>query len=219
MMRKCLAVAVILLFIGVAFAIPINAMVDSKTSNENISLIDTETIFYGYASILIEIDDEGRHMHREIHTHNSQPHFDADLDELVLEIVMNYSAEMNYTMKFPFVLAPLFAFGLNVENYTDYKWESFKLKHHGYAKREGIISIEVDIDMENIESGDLIILQPYVCAVSNPNIHQDINHSWILRFVCSIPLVNKFLLSYWLFPIIIPDSEYFKGAPIYIFFD
>ena len=139
--RQGLAVAVILLFIGLAVAPSINAMVDSKTSNENISLIDTETIFYGYASILIEIDDEGRHLHREIHTHNSQPHFDADLDELVLEIVMNYSAEMNYTMKFPFVLAPLFAFGLNVENYTDYKWESFKLKHHGYAKREGIISI------------------------------------------------------------------------------
>ena len=75
---------------------------------------------------------------------------------------------MNYTLKFPFVYVPLVAFGLKVENYTDFKWESFKLKHHGYAKREGNISVEVSLDLENIESGDTIILQPIISLISVP---------------------------------------------------
>ncbi|MHA1367348.1 MAG: hypothetical protein ACTSP5_13180 [Candidatus Heimdallarchaeota archaeon] len=42
------------------------------------------------------------------------------------------------------------------------------MKHHGYAKREGNISVEVSLGMENIESGNTIILQPIISLISVP---------------------------------------------------
>ena len=218
-LKKGLTVVVILLFIGLAFAPSINASFDSKTSKEINNLLDRNIIFYGNASIEIERENRHWHLHREIHTQNKQYHFDADLDELVLEIIMNYSAEMNYTMNYPFVLAPLFAFGFGVQNYSDYKWMTFKLRHHGYDKRQGNISIEIEIDMENIEIGDEIRLIPSVCAISDPNIREDINYSWIWRFALNLPIVNRFLLYKWLFSIIIPDCQYYEGVYLQIFFD
>ena len=169
MIRKGLAVAGILLFIVVAFAPSINAMFDSEMSDLNEKSGDEVTIFYGDASQEFSKDKLGHNRrHGHIHTSAFYLHFDANLDELNLELILNYTAEMNYTLKFPFVYAPLVAFGLKVENYTDFKWESFKLKHHGYAKREGNISVEVSLGMENIESGNTIILQPIISLISVP---------------------------------------------------
>ena len=226
MLNKCLAVAAILLFIGVAFAPSINAMFDSEMSDLNEKSGDEVTIFYGDASQEFSKDKLGHnHRHRHIHTSAFYLHFDANLDELNLELILNYTAEMNYTLKFPFVPAPLVAFGLKVENYTDFKWESFKLKHHGYAKHEGNISVEVSLDLENIESGDTIILQPIISLISVPFLETpDVNKSWtwtlLLRFLYNIPLVLRLnlLLHNGLLPILAPYNGFFEGAPITLFF-
>ena len=227
-MKKLLVVGVIVLFLGVAIAPSINAMFDSKMSDLNEKSGDEVIIFYGYASQEFSKDKLGHnHRHRHIHTSAFYLHFDANVDELNLELILNYSAEMNYTLKFPFVLAPLVAFGLKVENYTDFKWESFKLKHHGYAKCEGNISVEVSLDMENIESGDTIILQPIISLISVPFLSTpDENKSWtwilLLRFLYNIPLVLKLnlLLHNWVLPTLAPYNWFFEGegAPITLFF-
>jgi len=154
--------------------------------------------------------------------------FDANLDELILEIVVNYTAEMNYTAGFPYViLAPIFAFGLKIENYSDFVWQSFKLKRDGYAKREGNVSVEIPFDMENIESGDKFLLNPKVAIVSDPLVYEskDLQFrkftSLLLRFAYHISPLNKTLLEKWILPFIAEhDSSGIHGrTKIYIFFE
>lgn len=134
--------------------------------------------------------------------------FDDDLENLVLEIVMNYTVQMNFDTLFPAVLAPIVAFGLKIDNYTDYEWESFKLKHKGYAKYQGNISIEIQFDMDNITSGDKFLLDPTIAIVGDPLVYTSkdlqINKftSFLMRLAYHIPLKNKYLLNKIILPFI-----------------
>ena len=52
---------------------------------------------------------------------------------------------MEYFCKWPFLPAPIMTFGLKIENITSYEWEIVKLKHHGYYKVEGNITLIFDV--------------------------------------------------------------------------
>jgi hypothetical protein len=134
--------------------------------------------------------------------------FDANLENFVLEIVMNYTAEMDFKTNSSSILAPIISFGLKIDNYTDYVWESFKLKHSGYVKRQGNISIEIQFDMDNIKSGDKFLLDPTIAIVGDPLVYtsKDLQirkfTSILLRFAYHIPSQNKYLLNKIILPFI-----------------
>ncbi len=133
--------------------------------------------------------------------------FNASLEKLTLSIIMNYTAEMNYTIGVP-SLAPIVAFGLKIENYSEYIWRTFKLKHNGYAKQEGNISINISFDMEHIKPGDKFILRPTVAIVSDPYVYLSKDYQFykytsrLLRFIYYVPSLHKILLEKRLFPFI-----------------
>jgi hypothetical protein len=131
---------------------------------------------------------------------------DADLENLVVALVMNYSVEMDFDS--PVILAPIVAFGLKIENYTDgYVWESYKLKHNGYVKYQGNISIEIPFDMDNITSGDKFLLDPTIAIVGDPFVYNSKDDqiskftSFLLRFIY-LTSEDKYLLYKFIFPFI-----------------
>jgi len=131
-------------------------------------------------------------------------YLDADLEELKIELILNYTAEMNYTLKWPFNFAPIFAFGIKIQNTTNYEWEYFKLKHHGYSIKTGNFSIVINVDMTSIESGDEVIIQPTIYWFTIPLISPDKTNKSLcsfIRLIYHIPILNELLLTNWLFPI------------------
>lgn len=136
--------------------------------------------------------------------------FNANLEDFTLEIVVNYTAEMNYNnINFPFIaLSPIIAFGLKIENYTDYQWQSLKLKHFDNDRREGSISVEIPFDMDTVKSGDTFCFDPTVAIVGDPKVYRskDLQFSkytsFLLRIAYHIPLLNKLLLEKRLLPFI-----------------
>ncbi len=212
-MKKFLAVAVILLFIGLAVAPSINAKIDSSSSfldektSENVTVIIGDAhvnfwrllidgfLIFGYngggGSKLVELE------------------FNANLSEVIIKVVITYVATMDYTGSPPIVLLkPFVAFGLKIENYTDYSWEFFKLKHEkGLFEKKGNVSVEVFINMSNIKKGDMIRLRPTRTIITDPwlitskdypNISKYI--SPLMRFVYEIPRLHDILLIQWILP-------------------
>ena len=228
LIKKGIVVAVIFLFIGLAFAPNISGneyLFKSKHFPKNQQTTERATIYYGNWNISFRkehILTGGVH----ISLHGASApflFFNASLDELVLEIVMNYTVEMNYTILFAF--APIVAFGIKIYNYTDYCWESIKLKNHGYFKRAGNYSVEVCLDLTNVGSGDeltlyannSIITVPY-CFTPKFNEFR-VLWEYLLRFAYNLPFANKLLLHNWLLPILAPYNDLFSGLPIRLFFD
>ena len=211
--------------------------IENLHSSEN-SILDKQsenraTIYYADALVEYSISKTGHYLvfgkHIHVHSSGTFHSFDADLEELVLEIVVNFTAEMNFTAGFPYVIfAPIIAFGLKIENYSDYVWHSFKLKHDGHAKREGNVSVEIHFDMDNIESGDKFILDPTLAIVGDPLVYtsKDLQFdkftSLLLRFAYHLPSSNKFLLNRWILPFIAEHGwswTYGDFTKIYILFE
>jgi len=227
--RKGITFAVIFLFIGMVIPSTGSILIEKS----NLSSDNRVTIYYADAQIEYSKSKTcpyltfGKHTH--VHTSGAFRSFDAGLEELVLEIVVNYTAEMNYTAGFPYiVLAPITAFGLKIEHYSDYVWQSFKLKHDGYAKREGNVSVEIHFDMDNIESGDKFLLDPTFAIVSDPLVYlsKDLQFSkftsLLLRFAYHLPSSNKLLLNKWILPFIAENGMfgiYGDFTKIYILFE
>ena len=221
MKRKVLTIIVGLTLLTI---FPISSAFDTKQiaienlqSSEN-SILDEQsenraTIYYADALVEYSKFKTGlsfiinRHIH--VHSFGTFHSFDANLEEFVLEIVVNYTAEMNFTAGFPYVIfAPIIAFGLKIEKYSDYVWHSFKLKHDGHAKREGNVSVEIHFDMDNIESGDKFLLNPTLAIVGDPLVYtsKDLQFdkftSLLLRFAYHLPSSNKLLLNKLILPFI-----------------
>ena len=233
MLRKGLAVAVILLFIGMC-VVPSTGTTDIKQItmpignevNQYLNEKPVEHISLFYADVWMHIEKESLKRLSgggSGQTHAYYLHFDANLDELRIELVLNYTAEMNYTLKFPFVPAPIFALGIKIQNITKYEWEYFKLKHHGYFTRCGNFSIVFNIDMTSIESGDELKIQPIISMMILPlDFTDSTNKSWgrIIRLIYHIPFLNELLLSNWLFPkFAIYEHNHYISAPLFLFFD
>jgi len=211
----------------------IERLYSSEEPNINEHSENRATIYYADASVGYSKSKTGPYIsiNKHIHVHSSGTYhsFDADLEEFVLEIVVNYTAEMNFTAGFPYVIfAPIIAFGLKIEKFSDYVWQSFKLKHDGYAKREGNVSVEIHFDMDNIESGDKIILDPTLAIVGDPLVYtsKDLQFSkytsLLLRFAYHLPSSNKLLLNRWILPFIAENNwsgTYGDFTKIYILFE
>ena len=233
LIKKGLVFAVILLFFSVSI-IPSTGTTDVKQitmpiGNEvnqysNEKSVEHVSLFYG--DVWMDIRKESLNSlggGRGSVTHVYYLHFDANLDELRIELVLNYTAEMNYTLKFPFVYAPIFALGIKIQNITKYEWVYFKLKHHGYFTRCGNFSIVFNIDMTSIESGDELKIQPIISRMILPlDFRGSTNKSWgrIIRLIYHIPFLNELLLSNWLFPKFATyERNHHVSAPLFLFFD
>lgn len=135
--------------------------------------------------------------------------FDANASEVTINVIFNYTATMEYTAGPPIVLlTPFVAFGLKIENYTDYSWEYFKLKHkNGLCEIEGNVSVNVTLNTNNVKKGDSIILFPIGCSITDPfvvspNPYQNYtkNISPLLRIAYQFPILHDILLE----PMILP---------------
>jgi hypothetical protein len=224
--KKGITFIIIFLLIGIStFQSTGKSILNQQNNNQ-------DTIYY--AEALIEYSKSKTENYFRIGRHinfvsgSVYRSFDANMDELVLKIIVNYTAEMNFTAGYPFVIfAPIIAFGMKIENYTDYVWKSFKLKHDGYAKREGNISIEIPFDMDTIEKGDKFLLDPTVAIVGDPLVYKskDLQFnrftSILLRFAYHTSSLKNNLLEYLILPFIAEYSDsgiYGDSTRIYIHF-
>ncbi len=180
-----------------------NKFLDNRTTiyfaNAHLDYSKTRTNFYYVFSKDIGLKSIGKHYY-----------FDADLDDFILEIVVNYTTEMKYNnINIPFsVLRPIIAFGLKIEHYSDYQWQILHLKHFGNDNRQGNVSVEIPFDMDEIKKGDTFCFDPTIAIVGDPKIYtsKDLQFrkstSLLLRFSYNIPFLNKFLLEKKLLPYI-----------------
>lgn len=211
--RSIFIITVILLFIGAALVPTVIADVTETSKSKRV------TVYYGEVYFYFEKYFRGYHRHINRSCHASSIYLDADLEDLVLDVVMNYTVEMNYSCIFtrPLLFPPILAFGLMVQNYTSYKWETFKMRSYGYDKVEGNISVEVDIEMDNIESGDVSTLQPYFVAIGISTIrdpllsgpgNRSLGWALLLRILYNTPVFGEYLLYNWLLPILEPYNRF-----------
>ncbi|KYK23457.1 hypothetical protein AYK21_02585 [Thermoplasmatales archaeon SG8-52-2] len=225
MLKKILTIGIILLFIGTGIQTVYAVTQDEVKQSLNNKQTEFLSLFYG---------DLWRHVEKPSLngfgcgggsvTYASYHYLDADLDELKIELILNYTAEMNYTLKLPFYFAPIFAFGIEIQNITDCEWEYFKLKHHGYYKKTGNFSIVFNVDMTSIESGDEIIIQPIIYSFTIPYtaFPDKTNKSLIIfiRLIYLIPILKDLFLSNWLFEIL---GNYGRNnlfsAPLFLYFE
>ena len=220
MNKKIPNIGLIILLISMSI-IPVSQAFNVKySSNEELQFLEKnysaktsenrDTIYYAIAQIEYlkweygSIPYIGKHV--SVWSHGPFRCFDANLEDFVLEIVMNYTAEMDFEINSN--LAPIVAFGLKIDNYTDYVWKTFKLKHNGYAIHQGNITIEIEFDMDKIKSGDKFLINPIVATVGDPLVFTSkdgqVNKytSFLLRFAYHIPSKNKYLLNKILLPFI-----------------
>ena len=222
MKKHLLVVGIILLFIlssvsPLTFGVNIQSLNNEESQFLEKSYLNKQTenratIYYASAQVYYEKGKSGTipyyTKHVSVLSFGTFHCFDANLENFVLEIVMNYTAEMDFKTNSDAILAPIIAFGLKIDNYTDYVWESFKLKHSGYVKRQGNISIEIQFDMDNIKSGDKFLLDPTIAIVGDPLVYtsKDLQirkfTSILLRFAYHIPSKNKYLLNKIILPFI-----------------
>jgi hypothetical protein len=222
--KKYLIIIILIFLLNTSFIPITNANSNnSNLSDSNIVLSQKETIYLGYFIINFTKELLKNNKHSFGYFHGGLENVSSNLDELIVEICVNYSVEMNYSSSIFFTLAPIQVFGIKVENYSCYEWESFKMKYHGYEKKEGNITIEITIDMENIESGDILILQTYIYQMSVPFLKpptESHRYLWqyFFRFAYNLPIANKQILHNWLFQFFAPYNEIPEPYPIYIYF-
>ena len=233
MNKNILTIGITVLFLGLAIQPSIATVQQSVDFNDEIkqSLNNDqgEYISLYYGELYLEVEKESLNRFGDgmgCITHVSRHYLDADLDELKIELILNYTAEMNYTLKLPFYYAPIFAFGIGIPNITDCKWEYFKLKHHGYFNKTGNYSIVFNVDMSSVESGDEVIIRPILYYFTIPftiSHHLDtINKTLItfIRLIYHIPILSELLLTNWFFPIY-GNYEYnhISVAPLFLYFE
>ena len=156
-------------------------------------------------------------------SHPSWSYLDSDLDELGLNVVMNYSIEMNYSRVFSrcVYLPPIGIFGLKIDNNTEYRWKVIKMSFYGKHKQAGNISVAFDVNMDNIVSGDYIDILPYYVNIVDYELseedtfispYEDHPMFWkfLIRSTINIPLFGQKLLL----DNIIPLLEPFNRRPI-----
>lgn len=154
-------------------------------------------------------------------------HFNKSNNEINLKIIINYSATMNNTAGFPHTMfAPIGAFGLQIENYSDYSWALFKLKRDGYSKQEGNLSTTITFNMSNYQSGDEILLHPIVVVIGDPRIYITIEQpkkslytSLFFRFVFNSPTKNKWMLYHIALPFFAKRNIFNSSDIIHIIVD
>jgi len=221
--------SILIIIIQLVGIIPVQSTCGLILNQHNNNL---ETIYF--AETLIEYSksktttfiEYGKHINFQ--SRNVYREIDANLDKFVLRINVNYTAEMNFSAGFPFVIfAPIIAFGLKVENHSDYVWEIIKLKHDGYEKRAGNISVDISFDMNSINAGDKFLLKPSVAIVSDPLVYEskDLQFnkftSLLLRFSHHVQFLNNKLLENWLLPFIAENNYsgiYGEPTRIYLHF-
>ena len=233
MIRKVIALVVILFFICGSVTPSTSSPLEQADNEGNQHLTEkpVEYVSLYYGDVWIEISKEslrGVGERGSTVTHAYYLHFDANVDELRIELILNYTAEMNYTLKFPFVFSPIFALGIKIQNITNYEWIYFKLKHHGYFTRCGNFSIVFNVDMTSIESGDELTIQPIMSQIALPSDFPDFpdpdntNKFWrrFIRLIYHIPFLNELLLCNWLFPKFAAyERNHHLSAPLFLFFD
>ena len=234
-MKKFLTLGIIIIFISIGIQPAVattqynivlndrnNQITDYNDKGEFISLYYADFSFHFEKN---EINSRGAG--GEISSRPFDLYLNAKLDELKIELIVNYTAEMNYTLKWPFNFAPIPIFGIRIQNMTNYEWEYFKLKHHGYFIRTGNFSIVFDVDMSSVESGDLVIIQPILYSIFIQDMVMALypyttNKALIsfIRLIYHIPILNELILTKWIFPMI-GDNEYHsvKSSRLYLYFD
>jgi len=128
-----------------------------------------EPLFLGYIDMLFEKENihqsgfygSGGLWQRFVQVNTS-------IDELHLKFVMYVTIEMNYSLLFPFALSPLVAFGMQVNNYTDYSWNIMKLKHHGQWIWNENISQEITIYPKEYKKGDELLINFNISTIHIP---------------------------------------------------
>ena len=136
----------------------------------------------------------------------------TNLDELLLKIVLYFTVEMNYSLRFPFALSPLIAYGLQIMNYSDYSWNTMKLKHHGYWIWNENVSQEIYVHPKNFKKGDELQLYLNISGIHVPGLNSPGNiKSWekFLRIAYNLPVIHKLLLHNWVLPILAPYNMIF----------
>jgi len=137
------------------------------------------------------------------------------LDELPLTMVYHYTIEMNYSLRFPFWFAPLFAIGLRIRNYSDYSWESMKLLHHGQGIWFGNVTQNINLNLTGFEKGDELELTVDIPVIRIPDLDTPGNNEsweWFLRLIYNIPVLKDVLLHNWLLPILAPYNLMFDSS-------
>jgi hypothetical protein len=228
MRRKWLAVGIVLLFLLLSvMPIGIGNSINATQTEKNV------TIYYAHALVAYTKYKTG-HLFVigkdvQCYARGAIYKFNANLTNFTLEIAMNYTAVMNFTAGFPYIfLAPIIAFGMKIENYSDYAWQSFKLKHEGYTRQEGNISIPIHFDMNKIKPGDRFLLKPTIAIVGDPIVFLSKDYqfhkytSFLLRFAYFISPWNSSFLDKWILPFIAEHDQsgaYDEFARIYILFE
>ena len=145
----------------------------------------------------------------------------TSIDELPLTMVYHYTLEMNYSLRFPFWFAPLFAIGLKIRNYSDYSWQSMKLLHHGHGIWYGNVTQDINLNLTGFEKGDEIELTVDIPVIRIPRIYSPGHNEsweWFLRLIYNIPVLKDMLLHNWLLPILAPYNLMFDRPAIFLRF-
>jgi hypothetical protein len=193
---------------------PYSASIFNSDENMYEEFVTEDTIVLNYGIALIEYEKQkinnyiSFRKHINVNTGAPAYHINPNFPDFKLKIILNYTASMNYTAGFPFiVLAPLVAFGFKVNNHTDYDWDSFKLKHSGQSMKKGNISLEIDINLSGFKSGDEIILDPQVVVIGDPEVYTSNefpreykNTSLLLRCAFNLPIIGDCLLLNHILP-------------------
>ena len=226
MYKKTITVFVILFFIISTIAPMVSS--DNSYQNDTIRL----KAYFCYVELELEKRYNGAGAHSGGGGSSYRFYVDAESDELFIDIVMNYTAEMTYShiLTWPICFAPIIAYGLMVENYTDYTWKTIKMKNYGYDFVEGNITVEIEVDMSNAKSGEHIFIAPnYVFIWNNILDSEILNYShtlgliapnnetmkWavIMRILYNLPVVGEFFLHNWLLPYLEPWNRRIKNSP------
>jgi len=143
----------------------------------------------------------------------------TSIEELPLTMVYHYTIEMNYSLRFPFWLAPLFAIGLRIRNYSDYSWESMKLLHHGHGIWYGNVTQDINLNLTGFEKGDELELTVDIPVIRIPSaLGNNESWDWFLRLIYNIPVLKDMLLHDWLLPILAPYNLMFDEPAIFLRF-
>ena len=225
--KKKLITTIILVIIICGF-FPSNTIAEKPNQDiKHLNIYENNLTFYfANASITYTKNKENGDIYFNKHTHvHAQGyglHFDVGTEDITMKLIMNYTGMLNYTTigNRPYhLLKPLIAFGLREKNYTDYTWESFKLKRHGNEIKEGNISIEFTIETEKIQPGDEIIINPEIYIIGDPLLrisNESIKTSWVLRLAYTFPIFNKIILHNKILPQYAPDN--YKGGSTFILY-
>ena len=211
-----ITLAVVFLLFNISFA---SGLDDDKEIN-NISKSNT-TVHLGWAQATFYRISLNKYILfgriEDSHSYGTILEFDTNLSEINIEVIIDYNAVMEYTYGPPIVLlTPFVAFGLKIENHTDYSWKYFKLKHeNGLCEMKGNLSIDVTLDTSEAKKGDRIILYPKMNIITDPWLvsmvdcrYFPIKTSPLLRIAYLFPRLHDILLEPFIIPFYAKFNDY-----------